>query len=31
MFLQKLNMFDGNGFVKACHMLITFTGQTFNI
>ena len=30
-FLQKLNIFDSSGFVKACHILITFTGQTFNI
>ena len=30
-FLQKLNIFDGSCFVKACHILIIFTGQTFNI
>ena len=30
-FLQKLNIFNGSCFVKAFHILITFTGQTFNI
>ena len=29
--LQKLNIFDGSHFVKVCHILITFTAQTFNI